>query len=152
VRGLTAWSRPFFEQQTQAFITVATASVVQPAVSDVATIRALRLGNNHAIASHNIALMRKPWAPNIRLIVSDGTVYSGSAALAQSYADVEFKDVNFRAYVRIPLSIRAHGTWAAEYGKWTKIEKKSARAHSGTYLASWRKYQSSWKIVYEAYV
>lgn len=137
-----------------ALITIGAGSVVRPVPSDVVTIRALRLENNHAIASHNIALMRKSWTKNIRLIESDGTVYSGSASLAQSYADIEFKNAAFIAYARRPLNITisADGAQAAEYGKWTEIKKGPKRSHSGTYFASWRKYRGVWKIVYEAYV
>lgn len=67
-----------------ALITMAPGSVVRVVPSDVATIRALRLENNRAIVKHNVGLMRNAWAPDIRLIASDGTLYSGSRSLAQS--------------------------------------------------------------------
>ncbi|GAC1497866.1 MAG: DUF4440 domain-containing protein [Vulcanimicrobiaceae bacterium] len=98
--------------------------------------------------------MRKAWSPHIRLIVGDGTVYSGSEPLGRSYVNDEFKDANFIAYERTPLSITigANGARAAEYGKWISVNKVPKRVQSGTYLASWRKYGGTWKIVYEAYV
>lgn len=121
--------------------------------ADVAKIRSLRLENNRAIAAHDVALMHRSWAPNIRLIVSDGTVYSGAAALGRSYMQEEFKDPRFVAYVRRPLNITidADGVRAAEYGQWTAINKPPEKVRSGSYLASWRKFDKDWKIVYEAY-
>lgn len=122
--------------------------------SDIATIRSLRLQNNRAIESHNVKLMQQIWVPTIRLIESDGTLFSGAGPLAASYASVEFKDPNFVAYVRRPvnITISADGSSAAEYGVWTALYKKQQRVRSGNYLASWRKYGAAWKIVYEAYV
>ncbi len=135
-------------------LTVAVASAPASAPSAIATIRALRLENNRAIASHNIPLMRKSWSQNIRVIVSDGTAYSGSAALARSFASEEFKEVTFVAYNRTPqrITIGANGARAAESGDWIKVTRTARKMRSGTYLASWRKYGNTWKIVYEAYV
>jgi hypothetical protein len=145
----------FRAKLTFVLLTFAATSVVfAAATSDVATIRTLRLENNRAIVSRNVTLMRAVWMPNIQLIVSDGTVYSGSACLAQSYANTEFKDPRFIAYVRRPssITISADGVHAAEYGTWTAIYKPPKNVQSGTYLASWRKFKSAWKIIYEAYV
>ncbi len=91
--------------------------------ADIAAIRALRLENNHAIESHDVTLMRKAWAPTIRVIESDGTTFSGSGSLAASYASVEFNDKRFVAYVRRPttITISAEGKSAAESGFWTAI-------------------------------
>ncbi|MGA8533772.1 MAG: hypothetical protein WB615_06670 [Candidatus Tumulicola sp.] len=130
------------------------ASSAEPVQSGVAAIRALRIANNVAIASHNVALMRKAWLPGIRLIETDGTLFSGSQSLASSYAQSEFRDVNFVAYVRRPsrIVVGNDGMHAAEYGEWTAIYKPPKRVRSGTYLASWRKTDAGWKIAYEAYV
>ncbi|HEY8296789.1 MAG TPA: hypothetical protein VIG32_02030 [Candidatus Baltobacteraceae bacterium] len=86
--------------------------------------------------------------------MSDGTVFSGAGPLADSYAGIEFKDPNFVAYVRRPMTITisSDGRHAAEYGAWTAVYKVPKRNRSGTYLASWRKSHSDWKIAYEAYV
>ncbi len=64
-------------------LTIAASPLLDPR-AEVVRIRSLRLENNRAIAAHDVALMRRSWAPNIRLIASDGRVYSGSAALARS--------------------------------------------------------------------
>lgn len=135
-------------------LTIAETSTGSASPKDVATIRALRLQNNRALESHNVELMRRAWAPTIRLIESDGTIFSGSGPLAASYASVEFRDKRFVAYVRRPTSITigADGETAAEYGSWTAIVKTPKRVRSGNYLASWRKFGTDWKIVYEAYV
>ena len=121
---------------------------------DANTIRSLRLENNRAIESHNVKLMQHARAPAIRLIESDGTLFSGAGPLAASYASIEFKDPNFVAYVRRPISITisADGRGAAEYGTWTALYKKQKNVRSGKYLASWRKFGAAWKIIYEAYV
>ncbi len=134
-------------------LTVAAAAAPASAPSAMATIRALRLENNRAIAAHDIPLMRKSWSPNIRLIASDGTLYSGSAALARSYASEEFKDAKFVSYMRTPatITIGADGARAAEYGNWVKLTKAPKGVRSGTYFASWRKYGDTWEIMYEAY-
>ncbi|MEO9170446.1 MAG: DUF4440 domain-containing protein [Candidatus Baltobacteraceae bacterium] len=135
-------------------LTIAQISLGSASPGDIATIRALRLENNRAIESHNVPLMRHAWAPTIRLIESDGTIFSGSRTLAASYATVEFRDTSFVAYVRRPtnITIGADGATAAEYGVWTAIVKAPKRVRSGTYLASWRKFGADWQIVYEAYV
>ncbi len=135
-------------------LTIAQTSLGSASPSDVATIRALRLENNRAIQSHNVPLMQRAWAAKIRLIETDGTLFSGSKALAESYATFEFKDKSFVAYARRPtkITIGVDGTNAAEYGNWTAVFKAPKRGHSGTYLASWRKFRTGWKIVYEAYV
>ena len=121
---------------------------------DVGEIRSLRLENNRAIASRNVALMRRPWSQTIRLIEGDGTVFTGSGPLAASYASLEFKDARFVAYVRRPISITigTDGRSAAEYGTWTSVYKTPKRDRSGRYFASWRKVDGEWKIIYEAYV
>jgi hypothetical protein len=136
-----------------AFFSVVVPLALSAAPSDVATIRALRLENNRAIADHNAALMKSIWSPRMRLIVSDGTVYSGASSLAKSYADTEFKDPRFIAYVRIPrqIEIAADGLHAAENGSWTAVQEAPGRVRSGTYLASWEKVDEKWRIVYEAY-
>jgi virginiamycin B lyase len=138
---------------TVAVLSIATTSVVSAAPSDVATIRALRLENNRAIASRNVALMRAAYTPNIRLMDSDGTLYLGANAVTKTYADNEFKDPHFVTYVRRPsnITISADGSHAAEYGAWTGINTAPEHVYSGTYLASWQKRGGIWKIVYEAF-
>jgi hypothetical protein len=124
------------------------------ALSDVAQIRALRLENNRAILERDLPTLSKPWKSNIRLIESDGQIWTGASDLARSYASAEFKDPNFVEYVRIPssITIAADGLHAAEHGSWTAMNKPPATVRSGTYLASWVKIAGAWKIVYEAYV
>ncbi|MBV8637123.1 MAG: DUF4440 domain-containing protein [Candidatus Eremiobacteraeota bacterium] len=121
---------------------------------DVATIRELRLENNRAIEHHDADLMRSVWLPNIRLIASDGSLYDGADTLAKSYADIEFKDSHFIAYVRIPekIEINADGGWAAESGSWVGLRSAPERVGSGTYLAGWKKTAFGWRIAYETYV
>jgi virginiamycin B lyase len=121
--------------------------------SDVAQIRALRLENNRAILERKLAALSKPWKSNVRLIESDGQIWTGAGDLARSYANAEFKDPNFVEYVRIPsrITIAADGGHAAELGTWTAINRPPERVRSGTYLASWEKIAGTWKIVYEAY-
>ncbi len=135
-------------------LSIALAAPAAATSLDVAAIRAMRLANNAAIASHDVAAMRKAWAPNIRLIASDGTLFSGSAVLARSYASEEFKDPRFVAYVRRPskIVVSANGAHASEYGDWTAVNKPPERVHSGTYLASWEKTGEGWRIVYETYI
>lgn len=98
--------------------------------------------------------MRRAWSPSIRLIEGDGTIFTGSGPLAASYASLEFKDSDFVEYARRPITITigADGMRAAEYGTWTAVYKTPKRDRSGSYLASWRKVGSDWKIIYEAYV
>ncbi|HZZ00313.1 MAG TPA: DUF4440 domain-containing protein [Candidatus Baltobacteraceae bacterium] len=123
------------------------------APSDVAQIRAVRLENNRAILERDVAALSKPWTANIRLVESDGQMWTGARDLAKSYANAEFKDPNFVEYVRIPssIAIAADGVHAAENGSWTAINKPPEKVRSGTYLASWVKVAGVWKIVYEAY-
>lgn len=135
-------------------LAIAVTSGASASQGDAGTIRSLRLENNRAIASHNSRLMRRAWTSTIRLIVSDGTLYSGAGPLAASYQDTEFKDPDFIVYDRRPLSITisASGKSAAEYGAWNALYRTPASNRSGTYFASWRKFGTMWKIVYEAYV
>jgi streptogramin lyase len=84
---------------------------------------------------------------------SDGMLYLGANAVAKTYADNEFKDPHFVAYVRRPssITISADGKHAGEHGAWTGINTAPEHVYSGTYLASWQKYGATWKIVYEAF-
>ncbi len=137
-----------------ALISILLAAAISATSSDVGVIRALRLENNRAIAHHDAALMQSAWSPNIRLISSDGSLYTGAEQLAKSYAQNEFKDPRFIAYVRIPNSIEisSDGREAAESGSWTAIRKAPSRVTSGTYLASWQKSEGRWRIAVETYV
>ncbi|MFN2527791.1 MAG: DUF4440 domain-containing protein [Candidatus Baltobacteraceae bacterium] len=121
---------------------------------DADAIAALRYENNHAIRSHDVALMRKSWSPHIRLIESDGTLFTGPAILAESYVQTEFRDANFISYRRIPKTIvvAADGRRASEYGTWKALYRPPKHGAVGTYFASWRKIGVRWQIVYEAYV
>lgn len=114
-------------------------------------VRARRRLTNKLIAAHDAARLRPFFAPDVKLIVGDGELILGVAAVIQAFA-AQFAEPDFVTYVREPSSVEADAdaARAAEHGRWTGRWK--GREMTGTYLAVWRKVTGQWVIESELYV
>ena len=114
-------------------------------------VRARRRLTNKLIAAHDAARLRPFFAPDVKLIVGDGELILGVAAVIQAFA-AQFAEPDFVTYVRETASVEAdaENARAAEHGRWTGRWKD--REMGGTYLAVWRKVTGQWVIESELYV
>lgn len=114
-------------------------------------VRARRRLTNKLIAAHDAARLRPFFAPDVKLIVGDGELILGVAAVIQAFA-AQFAEPDFVTYVRETASVEADAdaARAAEHGRWTGRWKD--REMGGTYLAVWRKVTGQWVIESELYV
>lgn len=120
-------------------------------------IRVLRAQSNAAIAAHDAAALRLLLADDYYGISGTrGTLDSGAAATAQSYAEDEFRDGTFVAYERSPqrIVIARSGHRAAESGRWVGIWHKpdGTMRKTGIYLAMWLPVGDSWRLKSESFV
>ena len=83
-------------------------------------IRARRRLTNKLIAAHEAPRLRPFFAPDVKLIVGDGSLILGADAVVQAFAG-QFTDPAFKTYVRetTGVEIDAEGARAAETGRWT---------------------------------
>ncbi|TAL37962.1 MAG: nuclear transport factor 2 family protein [Phenylobacterium sp.] len=116
-----------------------------------AAVRARRRLTNKLIAAHDAARLRPFFAPDVKLIVGDGELILGVAAVIQAFA-AQFAEPDFVTYVRETASVEADAdaARAAEHGRWTGRWKD--REMGGAYLAVWRKVTGQWVIESELYV
>ncbi|WP_421935661.1 YybH family protein [Phenylobacterium sp.] len=116
-----------------------------------AAVRARRRLTNKLIAAHDAARLRPFFAPDVKLIVGDGELILGVAAVIQAFA-AQFAEPDFITYVRETASVEADAdaARAAEHGRWTGRWKD--REMGGAYLAVWRKVTGQWVIESELYV
>jgi ketosteroid isomerase-like protein len=114
-------------------------------------VRARRRLTNKLIAAHDAARLRPFFAPDVKLIVGDGELILGVAAVIQAFA-AQFAEPDFITYVRETATVAAdaENARAAEHGRWTGRWKD--REMGGTYLAVWRKVTGQWVIESELYV
>ena len=115
-------------------------------------IRARRRLTNKFIAAHDAARLKPFFDPQIKVIVGDGSLILGAAAVLDAFA-AQFKDPTFVAYVRTPEDVRldAEGARASESGAWTAEWQGAPQVH-GVYLAAWRKVTGQWVIESETFV
>jgi hypothetical protein len=114
-------------------------------------ILARRRLTNRLIAAHDAARLKPFFAPDVKLIVGDGAMVLGVAAVMDAFA-AQFAEPGFVAYLREPerVELDAAGARAAEHGRWTG--RWQDREMTGTYLAVWRKVTGQWVIESELYV
>ena len=114
-------------------------------------IRARRRLTNKLIAAHQAARLRPFLDPEVKVIVGDGALITGSEAVIAAF-DAQFKDPAFIAYERTPerVDLDQAGLRAAESGRWVG-SWRDARM-SGVYLATWRKVTGQWVIESEMFV
>ncbi len=121
-----------------------------------ASIRALRLQYNHAIESRDPGAFAKFLSPTFVELTSSGEVTRGAKAVADSYADTEFKDPTFIAYDRRPdtIDVARSGRFAVERGHWRARFRAPGGGEAGAtglYQAGWIKMGDGWRIRTEAY-
>jgi ketosteroid isomerase-like protein len=114
-------------------------------------VRARRRLTNKLIAAHDAGRLRPFFAPDVRLIVGDGSLILGVDAVLDAFA-AQFADPSFKTYVRETQRVEpdAQAARAAEHGHW--IAYWGEVTMTGTYLAVWRKVTGQWVIESELYV
>jgi ketosteroid isomerase-like protein len=114
-------------------------------------IRARRKLTNKLIAAHEAARLRPFFAPDVKVVVGDGSLILGVDGVIEAFAG-QFAEPAFIDYVRETerVELDAAGARAAEAGRWTGRWRGAEM--TGTYLAVWRKVTGQWVIEAELYV
>ena len=115
-------------------------------------IAARRKLTNKLIAAKDARRLAPFLAPDIKVIVGDGSLILGARDVLEAFAS-QFADPAFVAYVRTTVGIEldAAGGRAAEHGTWVGTTRGQADVN-GTYLATWRKVTGQWVIENELFV
>ncbi|CAN5386791.1 DUF4440 domain-containing protein [soil metagenome] len=115
-------------------------------------ISARRKLTNKLIAAKDASRLAPFLAPDIKVIVGDGSLILGARDVLEAFAS-QFADPAFVAYVRTTagIEIDAAGDRAAEQGTWVGTTRGVADTR-GTYLATWRKVTGQWVIENELFV
>ncbi len=115
-------------------------------------IAARRKLTNKLIAAKDARRLAPFLAPDIKVIVGDGSLILGARDVLEAFAS-QFADPAFVAYVRTTVGIEldAAGARAAEHGAWVGTTRGVADTH-GTYLATWRKVTGQWVIENELFI
>ena len=115
-------------------------------------IAARRKLTNKLIAGKDARRLAPFFAPDIKVIVGDGSLILGARDVLEAFAG-QFADPAFVAYVRTTerIELDAAGDRAAEHGTWVGTTRGAADTR-GTYLATWRKVTGQWVIENELFV
>jgi ketosteroid isomerase-like protein len=115
-------------------------------------IAARRKLTNKLIAGKDARRLAPFLAPDIKVIVGDGSLILGARDVLEAFAS-QFADPAFVAYVRTTqaVDLDAAGQRAAERGTWIGTTLGHDDTH-GTYLATWRKVTGQWVIENELFV
>jgi ketosteroid isomerase-like protein len=118
-------------------------------------IRAARAESNLAIAAHDMAGMRRSFAPGYTILPGSLGKPLDAEQLAARILPT-FQDPTFIAYVRTPhrVEIATSGKRAAESGRWVGswAEMDGEMRLSGTYLATWIPTPAGWRLLNESFV
>lgn len=141
--------------------TAATPASPRPPVpttaEEVAALRALRLGNNRAIAAHDVAGTMAIAADDYVLVAGNDTIFRDKAAMTARWTRA-FADPAALPCRRSPERFKV-GDYdtirrAAEQGRW-ECPLTTARGRIfpyGRYFAHWSKRSGAWKVVSDVYV
>jgi ketosteroid isomerase-like protein len=115
-------------------------------------IAARRKLTNRLIAGKDARRLAPFFAPDIKVIVGDGSLILGASGVLEAFAS-QFADPAFVAYVRTTerIDLDAAGKRAAERGTWVGTTR-GVEDTRGTYLATWRKVTGQWVIENELFV
>ena len=115
-------------------------------------ILAKRKLTNRLIASHEAERLRPHMTEDVVVIVGDGGVIQGAAAVIAAFA-AQFSDPAFLTYVRSSdtVEVAADGQRAVEAGHWVGSWKNGLEM-SGRYMAVWRQQKGQWLLERELYV
>ena len=115
-------------------------------------IAARRKLTNRLIAGKDAGRLAPFFAPDIKVIVGDGSMIVGAQDVLAAFAS-QFADPAFIAYVRTTerIELDADGVRAAEHGAWVGTSR-GAPDVAGTYLATWRKVTGQWVIENELFI
>lgn len=125
------------------------------AEDDIATIRAIRIHSNEAIAQHNVDSMRSFLADDYVISISTGAIQRSRDEHVTSFAShfLQYPDV---VYIRTPtrISISESYPLAIEHGTWvgSRTTKNGKLENGGQYTAAWRKTDDTWSIYSELFV
>ncbi len=122
---------------------------------DAAAIRAARAQSNAAIAAHDVPGIARHWLPDVHIVTSTGAQGTGRDVNGDRMAQ-QFARRPDTVYVRTPTTIDVFAAWevASERGEWTGrwTEPDGVVDIRGTYLATWRKVDGTWRIQTELFV
>ena len=115
-------------------------------------IAARRKLTNKLIAGKDARRLAPFFAPDIKVIVGDGSLILGARDVLEAFAG-QFADPAFVAYVRTTetVEVAADGERAAETGRWVGTWQGGVEM-SGTYMAAWRAQKGQWLLERELYV
>ena len=115
-------------------------------------IAARRKLTNRLIAGKEARRLAPFFAPDIKVIVGDGSLILGARDVLEAFAS-QFADPAFIAYVRTTdrIELDAAGERAAENATWVGTTRGAAHT-SGNYLAPLRKVTGQWVIENELFV
>ena len=133
-----------------ALLAVPIAAQAQPASLAASRIRAARLAQNLALASHQMDSAATFWDPDVVITAGRGTVLRGR----QSYRDAFASDSGV-VYQRRPDKIETAAAWplAWEAGTWTgRRGMRGPVLIHGRYAAQWRRVGDRWLIRSEVFV
>lgn len=119
-----------------------------------ATIRALRMQSNEAIAAHDVERTVALMDPDITVAVAGGPVLHGREASRVAFIE-QFTDRAFITYVRSASQVVMRDASAAtERGQWRGRWKMRAGIHEqgGSYVAEWRHGPMGWLIASETFL
>jgi ketosteroid isomerase-like protein len=116
-------------------------------------IAARRKLTNKLIAGKDARRLAPFFAPDIKVIVGDGSLILGARDVLEAFAS-QFADPAFVAYVRTTdrIELDAAGDRAAEHGTLGRHDARTRPTPVGTYLATWRKVTGQWVIENELFV
>lgn len=122
---------------------------------DAAAIRAARAQSNAAIAAHDVPGIARHWLPDVHIVTSTGAQGTGRDVNGDRMAQ-QFARRPDTVYVRTPTTIDVFAAWqvASERGEWTGrwTEPDGVVDIRGTYLATWRRVDGTWRIQTELFV
>ena len=122
---------------------------------DAASIRALRMQSNEAIANHDVEGIQAHLYDDYVITISIGAIERSKEEHGKSFAQhfEEYPDV---IYVRTPTEIELSADFplAMEQGTWVgkRTTENGKIETGGRYTAAWRKTESGWKIYSELFV
>ena len=122
---------------------------------DSASIRALRMQSNKAIANHDVEGIQSHLYDDYVITISTGAIERTKDEHGKSFAQhfEEYPDV---IYIRRPteVEISADFPLAMEQGTWVgkRTTENGKIETGGRYTAAWRKTESGWRIYSELFV
>jgi ketosteroid isomerase-like protein len=127
---------------------------LDPMSLDETEIRAARAHSNRSIQRRNLLGVGDSLAENFVAVIGDGTFVPSRAAYLKLFKQGFDTPRTSLSYERVPdrIEVAADSSLASEHGHWIALAPDGSQTHTGTYMATWRRTPSGWKIRSEQYV